>query len=275
MVPAYERKEVIVEVDKVCLNLGGNPILRDVSVQIRDVVRPGTIQGQIVGFLGPSGIGKTKLFELLSGLREPTSGTIRIGSPLQPIRVGKVGVVQQNYPLFNHRTVMGNLLIAVHGEKSKTQALREETVRQLLKRFGLWAQRDQYPAQLSGGQRQRVAIAQQLLGSETFLLLDEPFSGLDVNMVRELSNMLVEIARQDELNTIIIVSHDIVSTAAIADTLWVMGRDHAADGGIIPGAYIKHLYDLIERDLVWRENLQDDPRFVELVREVRGLFPTL
>ena len=74
---------------------------------------------------------------------------------------------------------------------------------------------------------------------------------------------------------IIIVSHDIASTAAIADTLWVMGRDRTPEGAIIPGAYIKHLYDLIEMDLCWRKDLQNDPKFEQLLREVRGLFPNL
>ena len=273
--PSYEKKDVIVEVDKVCLELGGKTILRNVSAEIRDIVRPGMTQGQIVGFLGPSGVGKTKLFEILAGLLKPTSGTVRIGTPLVPIQVGKVGVVQQNYPLFRHRSVWGNLLVAAGKSATANPQERETRVKALLERFGLWANRDQYPAQLSGGQRQRVAIAQQLICSETYLLLDEPFSGLDVNMIREVSHMLVEIANQNETNTIIVVSHDIASTAAISDTLWIMGRDRTPEGEIIPGAYIKHLYDLIEMGLCWKDDIHEDPRFETLIREVRALFPTL
>ena len=110
--PPYEKKEVILEIAKVFLELDGKQILKNVSAEIRNIVRPDMKQGQIVGFLGPSGVGKTKLFELMAGLREPTSGTIRIGSPLEPIQVGKVGVVQQNFPLFQHRTVLGNMKVA-------------------------------------------------------------------------------------------------------------------------------------------------------------------
>ncbi len=87
--------------------------------------------------------------------------------------------------------------------------------------------------------------------------------------------MLVEISNQNELNTIIVVSHDISATSAISDTLWVMGRDRDPAGKVVPGAYIKHVYDLIERDLCWQDNLYDNPKFSDLIREVRGLFPSL
>lgn len=269
----YEKRDVILDIDGVSLALGGNQILRNVSAKIQDIVRPGLVQGQIVGFLGPSGIGKTKLFEIMAGLLRPDTGSVRLGLPLEPVSVGKVGVVQQNYPLFQHRTVLGNLLVCMREEKpgvsNKVRAM------ELLESFELAHKASAYPAELSGGQRQRVAIAQQLACSERFLLLDEPFSGLDPNMVDEVSQMLVRVANLDELNTIVIVSHDIQATAAISDTLWVMGRDRNPDGSAVPGAYIKHVYDLIERGLCWHNDLQDQPDFLALVREVRGLFSQL
>ena len=274
MVP-YEKKEVILDLDKVSLTLGGNPILRDLSAQVKNITRPDLIQGQIVGFLGPSGVGKTKLFEIMAGLLQPTSGTVRLGHPLEPVQVGKVGVVQQNYPLFQHRTVWGNLMVAAARNPELSAKDRPDKVKSILQRFGLQPQREHYPAQLSGGQRQRVAIAQQLICDGTFLLLDEPFSGLDVNMVHEVSDMLIEISNQEELNTIIVVSHDIQATAAISDTLWVMGRDRTPNGKVVAGAYIKHVYDLIERELCWHEHIHDAPAFADLIKEVRGLFPTL
>ena len=273
--PPYQKLDVIVSVEGVSLELGGNLILRNVNAEIRDITRPDTTQGQIVGFLGPSGVGKTKLFEVLAGLLQPTSGTVRMGTPLMPVQVGRVGVVQQHYPLFAHRSVLSNLEVAARMARNQSQAGSRADVKTMLERFGLWSHRNKYPAQLSGGQKQRVAIAQQLLCSDRFLLLDEPFSGLDVNMVREVSDLLVEVANFDEQNTIIIVSHDIASTAAISDTLWLMGRDRQDDGGIVPGAYIKHVYDLIERGLCWRKDIQNDPEFGEIVREIRGIFPTL
>ena len=270
----YQKGQTILKVENVSLNLDGNQILKDVNVEIKDITRPNVTTGQIVGFLGPSGIGKTKLFEILSGLLAPTSGSVLIGDPLTPVQAGMVGVVQQNYPLFNHRTIEGNLMVAAKKQFSKDPECKDR-LNMMLDRFGLKDKARMYPSQLSGGQRQRIAIAQQMLCSKHFLLLDEPFSGLDINMLEEVQEMIAEIANAHELNTVIIVSHDIISTAAISDTLWVMGRDRDAKNNIIPGSKIKHTYDLIERDLCWEKDILNKPDFQDLIKEVRGLFHTL
>jgi polar amino acid transport system ATP-binding protein/sulfate transport system ATP-binding protein len=267
----YSKNECILRIDNVSLTLGENLILQNVNAEIKNIVRPGMIQGQIVGFLGPSGVGKTKLFEIMAGLLKPTTGNVYIGQDQKPASAGRMGVVQQNYPLFNHRTVMGNLEIAA--KKTIADATkRKDRILELLDRFHLRQHANMYPAQLSGGQKQRIAIAQQLVCSENFLLMDEPFSGLDINMVDEVSEMIGEIANTHEHNTIIIVSHDIVSTAAIADTLWIMGRDRDAQNNLIPGAKIKHTFDLIERGLAWQPDIKKMPVFNELINEVRDLF---
>ena len=101
------------------------------------------------------------------------------------------------------------------------------------------------------------------------------FSGLDVNMVDEVSEMICEIAHLHEINTIIIVSHDIVATTAIADTLWLMGRDRDTNDKPIPGARIKHSYDLIEMGLYGHKDILESSSFRELVKQIRGLFHTL
>ncbi len=271
---AYEFKDAILKVENVSLHLGGRQILKDVNVEVKDIVRPGMQQGQIVGFLGPSGIGKTKFFEVLAGLTKPDSGTVLIGDPLKPVSPGRVGVVQQSYPLFNHRTVRGNLEVAAE-KGSIPAAERKDKIQKMLERFNLADQASKYPSELSGGQRQRIAIAQQLLCSERFLLMDEPFSGLDVLMLDRVCQMLREIACEHEQNTIIVVSHDIHTTASIADTLWVMGRDRDEKGKIMDGSHIKHTFNLMERGVCWHEDVQSRPEFHELVDEVRALFPSL
>jgi polar amino acid transport system ATP-binding protein/sulfate transport system ATP-binding protein len=270
----YEFKNTILKVENISLSLGGTPILRDVNIDIRDVVRPGMSQGQIVGFLGPSGVGKTKLFEILAGLLQPDTGQVLIGDPLTPVEVGRVGVVQQSYPLFNHRTVIGNLLVAAD-RKGIPAGERKEKCLEMLEHFGLEGFANRFPAELSGGQRQRVAIAQQLLCSDHFLLLDEPFSGLDILMIERVCDLLRKISTLHEQNTIIIVSHDIESTASIADTLWIMGRDQDDQGNFIPGSRIKHTINLMDRGLAWQENVMSRRDFHELVDEVRGLFKSL
>jgi polar amino acid transport system ATP-binding protein/sulfate transport system ATP-binding protein len=270
----YEFKNTILKVENVSLSLGGRQILKDVNVEIKDIVRPGVSQGQIVGFLGPSGIGKTKFFEVLAGLTKPDTGSVLIGDPLSPVTPGRVGVVQQSYPLFNHRSVRGNLEVAAAKGGTPT-AEQPAKIQKMLERFNLADHGSKYPAELSGGQRQRIAIAQQLLCSERFLLMDEPFSGLDVLMLDRVCQMLREIASEHDMNTIIIVSHDIHTTAAIADTLWIMGRDRDGQGKIVDGSHIKHTYNLIDRGICWQDNIQSRPEFHELVDEVRALFPTL
>jgi ABC-type nitrate/sulfonate/bicarbonate transport system ATPase subunit len=146
---------------------------------------------------------------------------------------------------------------------------------QYLKRLDMLDQSQLYPAQISGGQRQRVAIAQQLLCSEHFLLMDEPFSGLDVVMEAKVCELINEIACLDELNTIIVVTHDVTAAATVADHLWLMGRDRDAAGNILPGARIQETYDLIERDLCWRPGITNSPGFLDFVREVKERFQTL
>lgn len=274
----YEKKEIILKVENVSLKLGDNQILKDVNVEIKDIVRPGVTQGQIVGFLGPSGIGKTKFFEILSGIipinNENACGSVLIGEKLEPVKIGQVGVVQQNYPLFNHRTIYKNMDIAASTKTSDAKE-RKDRIEDILTRFDLIKRKDFYPAQLSGGQKQRAAIAQQILCSNNFLLMDEPFSGLDINMVAKVSNLIVEVANMHELNTVILVSHDIISTAAISDTLWVMGRDRDEQNNIIPGSKIKHQFDLMERGLAWQKGIESSSSFHALIDEIRAMFPNL
>jgi len=271
---AYETKEVILKAEGVSLTLAGCPILRGVDLEIKDIVRPDCVTGQVVGLLGPSGIGKTSLFRILAGLDKPDAGRVLIGEKQVPVERGMVGVVAQNYPLFAHRTVLGNLMVAgrragMSGATAKARAV------EMLTRFGLEDRAGHYPPQLSGGQRQRVAIAQQFMCSEHFLLLDEPFSGLDPMGIDRVAALLAEVANAHETNTVIVVTHDIAAALEVADTIWLMGRDRDAAGNIIPGARLIESYDLIDRGLAWRDGIATTPEFVLLLREIRARFPTL
>ncbi len=270
----YELKDCLLKVDHVSVALGGVHILRDVNVEIRDIVRPGMKQGQVVALLAPSGMGKTTLFKALAGLDVPDEGQILLGCDAKPVERGMVGVVAQNYPLFAHRTVLGNLAVAGRQAGLSGGEANDKAVA-LLSRFGLGDQARKYPVQLSGGQRQRVAIAQQFMCSEHFLLMDEPFSGLDLIAVDKLCHFITEEATADDLRTFIIVTHDIVAALEIADTVWIMGRDRDESGQVIPGARIQKVYNLIELGLAWRENIAGTAEFVEVVREIRALYPKL
>ena len=266
--------DTLLKIDHISLSYDDKIILRDVNAEIRDIVRPDCTQGQVVGFLGPSGIGKTQRFRIIAGLNQPTSGQVLVNSTLTPVKAGMVGVVAQNYPLFENRTIFSNLILAAKQIEKNSDAAHEKVLK-YLKRLDMLDCSQLYPAQISGGQRQRIAIAQQLLCSEHFLLMDEPFSGLDLVMEAKVCELINEIACLDELNTIIVVTHDVTAAATVADHLWLMGRDRDASGNIIPGARIQETYDLIERDLCWHPGITNSSKFLEFVREVKKRFQTL
>ncbi len=271
---AHEYHETLLRLKNVSFRHGDNLILRDLNVEIKNLVRPDKTQGQVVGLLGPSGVGKTTLFRILAGLDVPDSGEVLVDEAQVPVQRGMVGVVAQSYPLFAHRTVRGNLHVA--GKQAALSSTRiEEKADQVLKRFGIEEHSGKYPSQLSGGQRQRVAIAQQFMCSEHFLLMDEPFSGLDLIAQERVMGFIQEMAASDELKTFILVTHDISAALQVCDTIWVLGRDRDANGDVIAGARIQANYDLIERGLCYRENITQTPEYLQLRQEIRDIFPRL
>ncbi|WBA43234.1 ATP-binding cassette domain-containing protein [Hymenobacter canadensis] len=266
----YSYKSPVLTLDNVSLTLNGETILRDISAQVLDVCRPGMSQGQVVGFYGRSGMGKSVLCRLMAGLLAPSSGTVLVGEAQQLATPGAVGFVQQHYPLFNHRTLLDNLLVAA-ARRYPDPAEARRQAEAYLERFQLTAHRTKYPAHLSGGQRQRAAIAQQLLCSDHLILLDEPFSGLDVAMLDEVRKIILEVTTLDELNTVVIVSHDLATTTALSDRLWLLGQERDAAGQLLPGATIspQHQYNLAEMGLAWHENVEAEPEFVRFVEHLK------
>lgn len=279
MIVGYEYKDTLLKLDNVCLEYDGKPVLKNVCAEVKDIVIPGRITGQIVGFLGPSGIGKTSLFRIIAGLNKPTTGQVLLADEsdagFHPVKTGEVGVVAQSYPLFAHRTVMGNLLLPALAHE-KDNKLAKEAVVMGLETFQLEDKAHLYPCQLSGGQRQRVAILQMLLCREHILLMDEPFSGLDLLMIEKTCETLSQAANLDERNTVIVVTHDVTAAVTIADHIWLLGRDRDAGGNIIPGARIVETYDLLARGLCYEPGLiTSDSTFTETVREIKQRFRTL
>ena len=265
--------DVLLEVREVSQRLGNHQILDKLSFEVRDRVRPETTTGQLVGLLGPSGVGKTRILRLIAGLDQPDTGAL-LGPDKKPLQAGVAGYVFQNYILLRHRTVMANLVVAgVANGMKRDDARAKASV--LLERFGLGDRGSYYPAQLSGGQRQRAAIAQQLMHQKPILLMDEPFSGLDPAALDAVIKLIVEVAHMDELNTVLIVTHDIRAALLVSDTLYMLGRDRSPDGKVIPGARIQETYDMVERGMAWRSDLELDPAFPVLEREIKARFKTL
>ena len=270
---AYTLGERLLTIDKVCVHYD-RPILEGVTAHIDNIQREGMQQGQVVCLLGPSGIGKSQLFRCIAGLQRPTSGSIRLNGSAREVWPGEVGVVAQNFPLFNHRTVWGNLLLAArrHG---RGDAEARDACLALLEKFGLVECANAHPMTLSGGQRQRIAIAQQLLCSSHFLLMDEPFSGLDPLAKTRVCETLVDVSTTHELNTILVVTHDIESAIRISDTLWLLGRNRDASGRPVAGASIQQVYDLAGMGLAWDPDIESRPEFLTLAAELKARFATL
>jgi len=273
MAPTYELKDVLVRIENVSLSFDGRPVLTSINAEVRDIVRPGCEQGQVIGILGPSGVGKTLLSRILSGLQAPTTGTVTVGAQGEPVRAGVVGHVAQHYPLLRHRTVLGNLTVAARQKGASEKDAVGKSL-EYLARFDLSDKADAWPSELSGGQRQRVAIAQQLLCSDHFLVLDEPFTGLDPVMKDRVSDLIRQVSLLHEHNTIFVVAHDLAAVTSVADTLWLIGRTRAPTGEPL-GSTIVQVYDLIERGIAWNTASHKTRVFDDLLHEVRARFDTL
>ncbi len=275
-----ERMEELLKIEQVSkefpMNDGSTFIaLKGFSLSIGNIKH----KPQIVSLLGPSGSGKTTALRLIAGLDRPTSGYILIsngvGQQLRPVRVGDVGVVFQRYPLFEDLSVIDNLVVpavrtGIEAKEAKERAL------QYLDEFDLVKQGLAWPVQLSGGQRQRVAIMQQLMPERHFIILDEPFSGLDPVNITTVINLINRIAHRHTLNTFIIITHDVTSALIISDKVYLLGRERDEKGEPIPGSRVMKEYDLIAEGLAYHPDIEDLPRFAELRKEIKLVeFPKL
>lgn len=262
----YAKKDILLKVSNVSLKLGGNQILRDINLEIKDIVRPDMVQGQIVALIGQSGAGKSTLFSLLAGLRVPDTGTILAGEKQLPVKIGDMGVVYQNYWIYNWRKVRTILKMSAAKNPQYKGTDLGPVVDQIAADFNLADHLEKFPKELSGGQQQRVSIAEQILNGSEFLLLDEPFSGLDIISIDKCVNMLLKASCVDELKTLVVVSHDLSNAVAIADTVYVLAKEKDK-----PGGTIVRTIDLIERDLAWHKDVKEMPEFKETIKEIKSL----
>jgi ABC-type nitrate/sulfonate/bicarbonate transport system ATPase subunit len=259
----HTKAEIILQCTDINLQFGNRIILRDINFSIRNIIRPGLNQGQVVSLIGRSGIGKTQLFKILSGLQKPNSGKVTIHNN-QPVKSGDMGVIFQNYYLFEWRTVYHSLLLAAKQNKN-LKGTEKHVIEEYATLFHLTEHLHKYPQQLSGGQRQRASIIQQLVKGSDFLLLDEPFSGLDVCVLDKVVDLLLQVSLSDELKTLIIVSHDIETAVAISDTVYILALEEG-----IQGATIKKEIDLVERGLAWRKNIRQEKEFLAVLDEIKA-----
>lgn len=189
-------------------------------------------KGEVVVIVGPSGCGKSTLLRCLNGLEEIQEGEILLdGEIINPNRKNlrksreKIGMVFQSYDLFPHKTILQNLTLAPVKVKRRKKPEVEAEALGLLERVGLLSKKDSYPRQLSGGQKQRVAIVRALIMHPEVLLLDEITAALDPEMVREVLEVVLSLAKEGR--TMVIVTHELQFARAVADRMIFM------DGGKI------------------------------------------
>lgn len=270
----YQETHTLLDAKAINLTLGGTRILEDVNLQIKDIVQTGQIRGQIHCLLGPSGVGKTLFLRILAGLLQPDTGSVRVasdGQNLIPVEAGLIGVVFQDYPLFDHLTIIKNLILGgtvsgLSSSQAKTKA------RELLDQFGLNSVYGFFPKQLSGGQRQRIAVIQQIMVERTFILMDEPFSGLDPSALKKIINLIHGIAASHEAKTIIFTTHDIGSAVQISDYIHIMGKTYDAQGNQSRAGHFVESINLLDQGIAWVDNNKTLPHFNKTVMEIEDKF---
>ena len=220
--------ETILKIRDLQKSFGDNPILQGLSLEVK--------KGEVVVILGPSGCGKSTLLRCINGLENIQGGDFLLddqsitGNQKNSHLVRqKIGMVFQSYELFPHLDVLQNLILG----PTKAQGRKKEEViqeaEQLLKRVGLLEKKHSYARQLSGGQKQRVAIVRSLLMHPEIILFDEVTASLDPEMVREVLELINDLAQEGR--TMILVTHEMQFAQAIADRIIFLDQGQIAEEG--------------------------------------------
>ena len=223
-----ENRKVQIHVANLQKSFGRLEVLKDISIDI--------LEGEVVVLLGPSGSGKSTFLRCLNQLETSTSGTIIIdginvtdkNTDINKVREN-IGIVFQHFNLFSHKTVLENLMLVPVELKKMTKEQAKENCMKLLKRVGMEAKADAYPAQLSGGQKQRVAIARSLAMNPDVMLFDEPTSALDPEMVGEVLAVMKELVADGM--TMVVVTHEIGFAKEVADRVVFMDAGYIVEQG--------------------------------------------
>ena len=205
----------MIELKDVRKSFGKNEVLKGINLQID--------KGEVVVIIGPSGSGKSTVLRTMNYLEEPTSGHVIVDgmdlsdkNKLNAVRT-EVGMVFQNFNLFPNMTVLDNITLAPMRLKKLSREDANKKAEILLERVGLLDKKDSYPSQLSGGQKQRIAIARALAMEPDMMLFDEPTSALDPEMVKEVLDVIKELA--EDGMTMAIVTHEMGFAKEVSDRL--------------------------------------------------------
>ena len=217
--------ETIISTSGVKVNFGDFWALKGIDIEIK--------RGEIIVILGPSGSGKSTYIRTLNRLQPHSGGTIRIDGiriddetavkDLKYVR-SEVGFVFQQFNLFPHLTIMENITLAPMKVKGMSKREAEAKAMELLERVGIPEQAYKYPSGLSGGQQQRVAIARALAMDPKIMLFDEPTSALDPEMIKEVLDVMIDLAKRDI--TMIVVTHEMGFAKEVADRCILFDEGH-------------------------------------------------
>ena len=206
--------EEILRVENLSKRFEDISVINDLSLSVK--------KGEVVVIVGPSGCGKSTFLRCLNGLEEIEEGSIYLdGEKVSSNKKNmsktreRIGMVFQSYDLFPHKTILQNVTLAPIKVKKRKKAEVEEEALKLLDRVGLLSKKDNYPRQLSGGQKQRVAIVRALIMHPEVLLLDEITAALVPEMVREVLDVVLSLAKEGR--TMLIVTHEMAFAKAVAD----------------------------------------------------------
>ena len=206
--------ETLLKIENLTKEYEGQKILDGINLEVK--------QGDVLVVVGPSGCGKSTLLRCINALEPIQGGTIKLQG--MDIRKGsknittlrqKIGMVFQSYELFPHLTVLDNITLAPVKVQKRDKAEAQKEAMELLARVGLADKAKSYPRQLSGGQKQRVAIVRALCMHPEILLFDEVTAALDPEMVREVLDVMLDLAKQGK--TMLIVTHEMQFAKAVAD----------------------------------------------------------
>ena len=264
---AFETKEVLFSLNGI--NKAYNqPILRNINFDIFNLTRPDVNnQGQIVSLVGKSGCGKSTLFRLMAGIEKSDSGLIKLSdnaNKLVPVAEGNVGVVFQNSYVYEWRKV--KKILSMASAKNKTPNWdSKNAIAYYAQILDIEDHLEKFAKQLSGGQRQRVAIAEQILNGGDFILMDEPFSGLDSLTIDKVTQTLSKLVLEGDKKTVILISHDLSNSLAISDTAFILAKEKDT-----LGATITNKICLASMGLAWQPEIKENPEFRNLLSYVKN-----
>jgi ABC-type nitrate/sulfonate/bicarbonate transport system ATPase subunit len=255
----FQFNETLLYIENLSVAYDGVTIIKDINLTEKNVTRTGIKNtGQVIAFLGRSGRGKSTLFKALTGLVPLSEGKILIKDFESPelnaakiVEEGDIGFVDQKYTLFRHKTVQQTLKFALR-KTELSEAEKDKKIKNYISEWGLDNCADKYPNELSGGQRQRTAIIEQLFSSDKFIVLDEPFSGLDVGNIAEVKESFELLTSTSDYHTVIFSTHDIELAIELAQSIYIIGYPAIGPNKKEYGTIVAN-YDLREMGICWKE----------------------